>query len=124
MLGRPAAELLARIAAGPFDPSNALAWVQKVHGADDEQALREGWQSRLTECLRRIEQNAIIRAPKRVADLIRGEDTDSVRVIINDAARRPESPGRREGLSLSRRSLYRLFRNRQQDCRLVLGWNG
>lgn len=108
-------DLLERIAGLPFDPSHAVAWVQEVHGDDDKQALREGWRSRLTECLRRIEQNAILRAPKRVADLIRGEDTDSVRVIINDAARRPSSPGDREGLNLSRRSLYRLFRNGQND---------
>ena len=72
----------------------------------------------LTESLRRIEQNAILRAPKRVSDLIRGDDTDSVRVIISDTARRPSSPGNREGLSLSRRSLYRLFRNGQNN----LGW--
>ena len=108
-------DLLERIGATHFDPNHAAAWVQQVHGDDDEQALREGWRSRLTECLRRVEQNAILRAPKRVAELIRGEDTDSVRVIINNAARRPSRPGNREGLSLSRRSLYRLFRNGQSD---------
>ncbi len=110
--------LLERVGATRFDPSHAAAWVQQVHGDHDEQALRAGWRSRLAECLRRIEQNAILRKPKRVADLIRGEDTDSVRVIINDLARRPSSPGNREGLSLSRRSLYRLFGNGQND----LGW--
>jgi CRISPR-associated endonuclease/helicase Cas3 len=110
--------LLGRIAGVPFDPSHAVAWVQEVHGDEDEQALRDGWRSRLAECLRRIEQNAILRAPKRVADLIRGEDTDSIRVIINDAERLPSSPGAREGLSLSRRSLYRLFRNGQNN----VGW--
>ena len=36
-------------------------------------------------------------------------------MIINDAERRPSSPGEREGLSLSRRSLYRLFRNGQDN---------
>jgi CRISPR-associated endonuclease/helicase Cas3 len=111
-------ELLGRIDCVQFDPSDAVAWVQAVHGDDDEQALREGWRLRLTECLRRIEQNAILRAPKRVADLIRGEDTDSIRVIINDTEHRPSSPGEREGLSLSRRSLYRLFRDGQDN----LGW--
>jgi CRISPR-associated endonuclease/helicase Cas3 len=111
-------DLLERIDGGLFDPSSAVAWVQEVHGDDDKQALREGWRSRLTESLRRIEQNSILRAPKRVSDLIRGDDTDSVRVIISDIARRPSSPGNREGLSLSRRSLYRLFRNGQNN----LGW--
>jgi CRISPR-associated endonuclease/helicase Cas3 len=108
-------ELLGRTAITPFDPRRAAAWVQEVHGDDDEQALREGWRLRLAECLRRIEQNAILRAPKRVADLIRGEDTDSIRVIISDTARRPSGPGHREGLSLSRRSLYRLFGESQAD---------
>ena len=117
-------DLLGRIAGVPFDPSHAVAWVQEVHGDDDEQALRDGWRLRLTECLRRIEQNAILRAPKRVADLFRGEDTDSIRVIISDAERRPSSPGDREGLSLSRRSLYRLFKNGQRQSGLVLGWSG
>lgn len=111
-------ELLEAIGTTRFDPSHAAAWVQRVHGDDDEQALREGWRARLTECLRRIEQNAILRAPKRVADLIRGEDTDSVRVIISDNAHRPSSPGKREGLSVSRRSLYHLFR----DTRDAPGW--
>ena len=111
-------ELLGRIAGVPFDPSHAVVWVQEVHGDDDEQALRDGWRSRLAECLRCVEQNAILRVPKRIADLIRGDDTDSVRVIISDTARRPSRPGNREGLSLSRRSLYRLFRNGQNN----LGW--
>jgi CRISPR-associated endonuclease/helicase Cas3 len=108
-------DMLGRIVGVPFDPSHAIVWVQEVHGDDDEHALRDGWRSRLAECLRRIEQNAILRAPRRVADLIRGEDTDSIRVIINDDERRPSSPGEREGLSLSRRSLYRLFRNGQNN---------
>jgi CRISPR-associated endonuclease/helicase Cas3 len=108
-------DLLERIGATRVDPNLAASWVQQVHGDDDAQALREGWRSRLTECLRRIEQNAILRTPKRVADLIRGDDTDSIRVIINDIAHRPSRPGNREGLSLSRRSLYRLFRNSQND---------
>jgi CRISPR-associated endonuclease/helicase Cas3 len=108
-------ELLNQIGSARFDPRHATAWVQQVHGDDDKQALREDWRSRLTECVRRIEQNAILRAPKRVADLIRGEDTDSVRVIINETGSRPFSPGAREGLSLSRRSLYRLFGKAQHD---------
>src|SRR5262249_40563060 len=98
-----------------FDPGRAVVWVQEVHGDDDEQALRDGWRSRLAECLRRIAHNAILRTRSRVADLIRGENTDSVRVIISDTACRPTRPGTREGLSLSRRSLYRLFNNGQSN---------
>ncbi|MEW6245288.1 MAG: CRISPR-associated helicase Cas3' [Nitrospirota bacterium] len=110
--------LLERVGNGIMDPLQASEWVREVHGPDDEIALQEGWMPRLEECLRRIEQNAIVRDPKRVADLIRGDDTDSVRVIINDEAHRPESPGQREALSLSRRSLYRLFQTGHQN----LGW--
>lgn len=111
-------EVLDTIRAGHLDPQYTARWVQDVHAMEDERALHEGWWSRLYTCLQRIEQSAIHRDPKRVADLIRGEDTDSLRVIINDAKRRPESPGQREGLNLSRRSLYRLFRSGGQN----LGW--
>jgi CRISPR-associated endonuclease/helicase Cas3 len=111
-------EVLDIIKAGHLDPQYTARWVQEVHAMEDERALREGWWSRLHTCLQRIEQSAIRRDPKRVADLIRGEDTDSLRVIINEATLRPENPGQREGLNLSRRSLYRLFRNGGQ----IAGW--
>ncbi|MEW5814803.1 MAG: CRISPR-associated helicase Cas3' [Spirochaetota bacterium] len=111
-------KLLQRINSEIFHPRPAIAWVQEVHGADDEQALREGWQSRLNTCLARIEQSALLRDPKRIADLIRGEDSDSLRVIINEDVRRPETPGQREGLNLSRWSLYRLFKDEVQN----IGW--
>jgi CRISPR-associated endonuclease/helicase Cas3 len=96
-------------------PRQSAEWVQEVHGSDDELALREGWRGRLRECLRRIEQSAILRDPKRVADLIRGEDTDTIRVIISQEPRLPLRPGDREGLSLSRWSLSRLFREQQHS---------
>jgi CRISPR-associated endonuclease/helicase Cas3 len=102
-------EVLERIGLGNLHPQYAATWVQDVHATEDERALREGWWSRLHACLQRIEQSAIHRDPKRVADLIRGEDTDSLRVLINEAARRPESPGQREGLNLSRRSFIVFF---------------
>lgn len=110
--------LLQRIGHAVLHPHEAAAWVQEVHGTEDKQALREGWQTRLNNCLGLIQQNAILRAPRRVADFIRGEDTDSIRVIISAETSRPESPGQREGLSLSRRSLYRVFQNGTQD----IGW--
>lgn len=111
-------KLLNRIGQEILHPRDAVAWVQEVHGEEDERALREGWRSRLDTCLQRIRQNAILRDSKRIADLIRGEDTDSVRVIISAETRRPENPGQREGLNLSRRSLYRLFQNGSQN----IGW--
>jgi len=110
--------LLQQIGRAVLHPHEAAAWVQEIHGAEDEQALREGWRTRLNNCLCLIQQNAILREPRRVADFIRGEDTDSVRVIISEETSKPESPGQREGLSLSRRSLYRLFQNRTSD----VGW--
>ena len=69
-----ARELLERI--GTTLLIQAMRWCEfkEAHGDDDERALREGWRSRLTESLRRIEQNAILRAPKRVSDLIRGDE--------------------------------------------------
>ncbi|MCS6927799.1 MAG: CRISPR-associated helicase Cas3', partial [Candidatus Binatia bacterium] len=111
-------KLLERIGRGTLHPRHSAAWVQEVHGTEDERGVREGWWSRLATCLQRIEQNAILRDPKRIADLIRGEDTDAIRVIISEEANRPENPGRREGLNLSRRSLYRLSQNGSQD----IGW--
>jgi CRISPR-associated endonuclease/helicase Cas3 len=111
-------ELLERIGRRILHPRQVAEWVQEVHGADDEQMLREGWGSRLKTCLGRIEQNAILRDPKRVADLIRGEDTESLQVIVNEEARRPETPGQREGLNLSRWSLYSLFQDGIQN----IGW--
>ncbi len=114
--------LLERIGRGSLHPRAAAEWVQDVHGLDDQQALREGWQLRLRDCIRRIEQSAILRDPKRVSDLIRGDDTNSLRVIINDEVTRPEYPGDREGLSLSRWSLARLLRNTDETVGWF--WNG
>lgn len=111
-------ELLAEVGKGALHPRETTAWVQKVHSANDERASREGWRMRLSKCLALIEQNAILRTPKRVADIIRGEDTDSVRVIIAKDAHGIENPGVREGLNLSRRSLYRLLQESEQD----IGW--
>ncbi len=116
-------ELLAQINRATLHPRQAAEWVQQAHGADDEQALREGWWSRLKTCLGRIEQNAIHREPKRVADLIRGEDTDSIRVIISEEATRPEVPAKREGLSLSRWSLASLFRDGAADVGWFWDWS-
>ena len=101
-----------------LDPNSAADWVQAVHGEEDAHALREGWRGRVSESLRRIHQNAILRDPKRISDLIRGDDGDQVRVIISTLVNRPDSPGKRESLALSRWSLSRLLR----DGREGTGW--
>ncbi len=110
--------LLERVRREKVDPKQAAEWVQAVHSDEDEQALREGWKLRLTECLRRIEQNAIVRNTVRVADLIRGDDTDSVRVIISEEASRPDAPSKREGVTVRRGVLVRLLRDRPEG----VGW--
>ncbi|MGH7390119.1 MAG: CRISPR-associated helicase Cas3' [Candidatus Rokuibacteriota bacterium] len=110
-------ELLGRVGQGDLHPRQAAAWIQEVHGEEDERALREGWRSRRDTCVRRIRQNTIERDPVRVADLIRGDDSDSIRIVIT-TAEPPENPGHREGLSLSRWSLAALLRNGASD----VGW--
>lgn len=110
--------LLESVQRAKVDPKLAAEWVQAVHSKEDEQALRQGWTTRLTECLRRIEQNAIVRNTVRVADLIRGDDADSVRVIISDEATRPETPGKREGVTIRRWALSPLLRDHPEG----IGW--
>jgi CRISPR-associated endonuclease/helicase Cas3 len=110
-------DLLRHVGQGLFHPRQAAAWVQQVHGEDDEGALREGWWKRRTTCVRRISQNALERDPVRVADLIRGDDSNSIRVVIT-TSEPPESPGDREGISLSRWSLAALLRDGTTD----IGW--
>ncbi|MGH7314341.1 MAG: CRISPR-associated helicase Cas3', partial [Candidatus Rokuibacteriota bacterium] len=112
-------DLLARVQRAILHPREAAAWVQEVHAGDDEAALRKGWQWQRRTCVNRILRNAIERDPVRVADLIRGEDSDSVRVIVT-AGEPPESPGDREGLSLSRWSMARLVR--EASTRGGAGW--
>ena len=75
-------ELLARVQHTILHPREAAAWVQEVHAADDEAALRKGWRGQRRTCVDRILRNAIERDPVRIADLIRGDDTDSVRIIV------------------------------------------
>lgn len=102
-------DLLARIQRAVMHPREAAAWVQEVHAIDDVASLRKGWQGQRRTCVARIRRNAIERDPVRVADLIRGEDSDSIRVIVA-AGHLPASPGDREGLSLSRWSVAQLVR--------------
>ncbi len=112
-------DLLARLDHAVLDPREAAAWVQEAHASDDEGALRKGWQGHRRTCVDRILRNAIERDPVRVADLIRGDDTDSIRVIVTTGDP-PESPGQREGLSLSRWSLAQFVR--ETSARGAAGW--
>jgi CRISPR-associated endonuclease/helicase Cas3 len=97
-------KLLARMQRTVMHPREAAAWVQEVHAVDDLASLRKGWQGQRRTCVARIQRNAIDRDPVRVADLIRGDDSDSVRIIVA-SGHPPASPSDREGLSLSRWSV-------------------
>jgi CRISPR-associated endonuclease/helicase Cas3 len=112
-------ERLARVQHTVLHPREAAAWVQEVHALDDEAALRKGWRGQRRTCVDRILRNAIERDSVRIADLIRGDDTDSVRIIVT-AGEPPTSPGDREGLSLSRWSMARLFR--EDSTGAGVGW--
>jgi CRISPR-associated endonuclease/helicase Cas3 len=111
-------ELLVSVQHVILDPRKAATWVQEVHAEDDAAELRKGWRGQQRTCVDRIRMNAIERDPVRVADLIRGEDTESIRVIVS-AAKPSVSPGEREGLSLSRWSIARLMRENSQTA---VGW--
>lgn len=101
-------ELLARVGSAVIDPKTTAEWVEEVHAANDAQAVRIGWASRMTECLDRIHRKAILRDNRSgVADLIRGDDTDSLRIIVVCKENRPETPAKREAISLTRWSLAR-----------------
>lgn len=111
-------ELLVNTSENKFTPAVAKELVQLAHGEDDERALREGWRSRLKECLGRIEQNSIMRDPKRVADLIRGKNTETLQVIISSEKNLPDRPGARECIGMTRSAVAKLLRDDPDD----LGW--
>ncbi len=109
-------EFLARIpATTTFTPDIATDWVEQVHAEEDGSAMCMTPQTRLQECLTRVERNAIKNDSIRVADLIRGDDTERIRVILAREGSLPASPGEREGISLSRWSLTRLLTPDDQD---------
>ena len=88
-----------------LDPILAARWVDAVHRETDEQAVRSGVRDRMNHIFDAIRQNAIQRDPVGIAHLIRGDDSESIRVIICDESRRPTSPGKVESISMSRWSL-------------------
>lgn len=96
-------------------PQVVSGWVENVHGEDDSAALRQSWSFRLQESLNRIERNAIRNDLVRVADLIRGDDTERIRVIVAGERSLPARPSEREGASLSRWSIARLFASAQHS---------
>jgi CRISPR-associated endonuclease/helicase Cas3 len=101
-------DLLATVGSAVINPKITAQWVEEVHSNDDAQAVRAGWAPRMTECLDRIRRKAILRdSTSGVADLIRGDDSDSLRVIVAFEGNRPETPAKCEAVSLTRWSLAR-----------------
>ena len=86
-----------------LDPAMVADWVQQVHGGGDESATRQGHRPRTRELIESIFRNTIQRDPAGIAHLIRGNDSESIRIIIADKS--PESPGTMESISLSRWSI-------------------
>lgn len=99
-------------------PDLTVAWVQQVHGPDDEQSLRSGWRQRQTKILQQIAATAVLGRQEGVAHLIREADVDEVRVIVARAHNLPERPGQREAVSVSRWQLVDLLKNN----RAMVGW--
>jgi CRISPR-associated endonuclease/helicase Cas3 len=90
-----------------LDPVLAAKWVDTVHRKTDEHAVRSGVKERTNRLLDTIHRNAIQRDPADIAHLIRGDDSESIRVVVCDEAHRPASPGKLESISMSRWSLVR-----------------
>lgn len=111
-------QLLDEIHAQQLDPIVVANWVELVHREDDAARLAQGWHARLTECLRRIELSAVQRQSVRVADLIRGDDDDSIRVILARDENWPKKPGLRQGLNLRRGQVASLLRTSSRE----IGW--
>jgi CRISPR-associated endonuclease/helicase Cas3 len=88
-----------------LDPALIAEWVQRVHGRTDEEATRSGHRRRIKEIADCIFRNTIQRDPTGIAHLIRGDDSEAIRVLIADEGGLPESPGGLESISLSRWSI-------------------
>lgn len=110
--------LLAGVGRVVLNPSIIDEWVQKVHHAEDERALRPGWSSRLNECLRCIESVVVHRQECGITHFIRSDNEDQTRLIISSEAKLPATPGKREGLSVRRKSLFKLLGGSLQPA----GW--
>jgi len=88
-----------------LDPNVVGQWVEIVHHAEDEQAVKSGVKERSNRLFEVIHQNAIQRDPAGIAHLIRGDDSESISVIVTEGRHLPEVPGKLESISMSRWSL-------------------
>jgi CRISPR-associated endonuclease/helicase Cas3 len=88
-----------------LEPKCIADWVEAVHGSDDVAAVKQDYRHRLREIICCIHQNSIQRESVGVAHLIRGNDTESVRLLVADAEHLPDSPAKLDTVSLSRWSL-------------------
>ncbi len=98
-------ELLSEVPSSRLDPALLAEWVQQVHADDDAHLLRPGWTSRMNGALDLIFQTVVQRDSAGVAHLIRGDSSESIRVLIAEKANLPDTPGCRESISLSRWSI-------------------
>jgi CRISPR-associated endonuclease/helicase Cas3 len=98
-------ELLSELPSSRFDSDLLAEWVQLVHGDDDAHLLRPGWKSRMNGALDLIFQTVVQCDRAGVAHLIRGDSSESIRVLIAEEHNLPETPGRRESISLCRWSI-------------------
>jgi CRISPR-associated endonuclease/helicase Cas3 len=101
-----------------LDPVLAAQWVEIVHANRDQEELRVGWRNRQATCVTRIEQASILRDPRRISDLIRDDDLQSVRVLICEERTRPGKPAEREAVGVSRWALAKLLTKENAE----LGW--
>jgi CRISPR-associated endonuclease/helicase Cas3 len=90
-----------------LDPALARQWVEVVHSDDDRQAVKTGVKDRSNRIFEAIHRNSIERNPAGIAHLIRGDNSESVRVIISEESHLPNSPGNAESIAMSRWSLMR-----------------
>jgi len=110
-------ELLSQHNENDLDTALIAEWVQRVHGRADEEPTRSGYRRRIKELTDCIFRNTIQRDPAGIAHLIRGDDSEAIRVLIANESALPESPGRMESISLSRWSIAPHLNNHTK-----IGW--
>ncbi len=95
-----------------MSPELVEDWIERIHGESDASVLGEnGWRERLNEVSSTIHSSLTLGRAGSVADLIRATDQSQIRAIVARAESLPESPARREAVSVSRWSLRELARN-------------
>ncbi len=100
-------ELLKEARRVPLNPLLAEQWVERIHRRADELTVKSGVKERRNALFDVIHRNAIDRDPCGVGYLVRGDNSESVRVVV--CSEPPESPGRRESIAMSRWSLAPLI---------------